>query len=183
MYQFPEITAARFHDEVLDSPVPVLLSFGALWCPACRIMDSALAALRDHYGSHIRVYEVSVDDPEAFRLREECLWPLAASFSVNLIPLTLVFAQGKLVKTIHGAHPAVEVARELAAYLPQAAPALPASESTLVQLSMNWQAGRGAVELPLTEREIRALDDEQERIAIAGVYKEQRFLVDPGVGV
>lgn len=183
MYQIPGLTADRFESEVLRSPVPVLLSFGAPWCPACRIMDSALAALSEHYQGYLRVYQVSVDDPEAFRLREQCLWPLDASFSVNLIPLTLVFDHGELVKTIHGAQPAVQVAQELAARLPQGAPPPPAAEPTAVQLSMNWQAGRGTVALPLTEREVHALDNEQGRIASAGLYKDQRFPIDPGVGV
>ena len=182
MYQIPGLTADRFESEVLRSPVPVLLSFGAPWCPACRIMDSALAALSEHYQGYLRVYQVSVDDPEAFRLREQCLWPLDASFSVNLIPLTLVFDQGELVKTIHGAQPAVKVAQEITGRLARGAPPAPATEPTAVQLLMNWQAGRGTVDLLLTEREIRVLDDEQGRIAIAGANKEQRFPIDPGVG-
>lgn len=164
----------EFDRRVLASPVPVLLAFGAPWCPACRILDAALDVLRKHYGPFLRVIQASVDDPEVLRLRSERLWKMGASFSVNLIPVSLIFAGGELVETVYGPRPAAELGALLQRWLPPQAPPPPQGTPTPVQLSRRWQETGQWVELPLTPGEVEAIEREQQVLPQVARYKSQR---------
>ncbi len=168
------IGPGEFDQRVLHSPVPVLLTFGAPWCPACRIMDAALSVLRDHYSGYLRVIQANIDDPAVLRLRSERLWGLGASFSVNLVPVSLIFYGGKLLETVYGAKPAVELAQLLQPWLSLDAPPPPEAPLSPVQLTRRWQETGQWVQMPLTQEEMEAIDREQAVLPRVARYKAQR---------
>jgi thioredoxin 1 len=174
MRHFDWLPPEEFSTLVLDSPVPVLINFGAVWCPGCRLFDAALDVLRETFPRHLRIFRLNVSDPETILLRGERLWPLGASFSVNIIPVTLLFAGGRLVRTIHGPRPAAEVAEALRPYLSADAPDGPASSPTPVHIAHEGQVSGDSLELPLTVREIEAIDREQGVLAQVALRKGQR---------
>src|SRR5512145_518099 len=162
MHRFDSLRPDEFGPQVLRSPVPVLLNFGAAWCPGCRIFDAALDVIADTFPGHVSIIRLNVSDPETIRLRSECLWPLGASFSVNVIPATLLVFEGSLIHTIDGPRPAVEVAEVLRPCLPAAAPSGPLSVLTPVNVAHEGQLSGDTLDLPLTAREIEAIDREQD---------------------
>jgi thioredoxin 1 len=76
-------------DEVDSSRGPLLLEFGATWCPHCQAIRADLAAqLRNHPG----VRHIAIEDGKGL--------PLGRSFRVKLWP-TLVFLQdGRAVQQL-----------------------------------------------------------------------------------
>jgi thioredoxin 1 len=48
-----DLTDANFDEEVLHSDVPVLVDFGAGWCPPCRAMDPIVEELSQTYASTV----------------------------------------------------------------------------------------------------------------------------------
>ncbi|MGP0069300.1 MAG: thioredoxin family protein [Isosphaeraceae bacterium] len=86
-------------DEIDRMEGPVLLEFGASWCPHCLAMAPKLAGLlRDHPGvRHIRIE----DGPGR---------PLGRSFRVKLWPNLVFLRDGQVIKQL--ARPEVEEARE-----------------------------------------------------------------------
>jgi thioredoxin-like negative regulator of GroEL len=173
-YTSESIGPEEFDHQVLASPVPVVLTFGAAWCPACRILDAALSVLRDHYSGYLRVIQADIDDPAVLRLRSERLWDLGASFSVNLVPVSLIFSEGRLLETVYGPRPAVELAQLVAHWLSPDAPPPPAAAPTPVQLTRRWQETREWVEMLLTPGEVAAIDREQGVLPQVARYKAQR---------
>jgi thioredoxin 1 len=76
-----------FEQHVYQEPGPVLLKFGAEWCPPCRSLDANLRALESTIGSRVKIVRVDIDQhPE-----------LASTFGVRSIPHSFVLYQGRIV--------------------------------------------------------------------------------------
>ena len=89
-----KFTVKNFDQEVLSSPVPVLVDFWASWCGPCRMVSPIVDEIADETSS-IKVGKVNVDEqPE-----------LAAQFQVMTIPTLMVFKNGTVTNQSVGAKP------------------------------------------------------------------------------
>jgi thioredoxin 1 len=86
-------------DEIDQTEGPVLLEFGASWCPYCQALAPKLAGLLSKYPGirHIRIE----DGPGR---------PLGRSFQVKLWPSLVFLRNGQVVKEL--ARPDVEEVRD-----------------------------------------------------------------------
>jgi thioredoxin 1 len=99
MSQFPEITAANFKSEVLESSQPVLVDLYADWCGPCKVLGKLLEQLWPILQNHAKVVKINVEDqPE-----------LADAFSVSSIPMLVVFKNGQVVDRSVGLVPVQKV--------------------------------------------------------------------------
>jgi thioredoxin 1 len=79
------INADSFDEDVLASPVPVLVEFWAARCGPCRRLVPELAAVVEELDGQARVFSLNVDEE---------LEP-AERFGVRAIPATLLFVGGE----------------------------------------------------------------------------------------
>ncbi len=79
------ITEENFQDEVLESPIPVLVDFATEWCPPCRALAPVLHRLASEEEGRVKVASVSADECPS----------LAARFSVRGYPTIIAFGGGK----------------------------------------------------------------------------------------
>ena len=87
------VTGATFGQEVLRSPLPVLVDFWALWCGPCRMVAPILDELAREWNGAVTVAKVNVDEqPE-----------LAQRFGVQSIPTMILFDQGQIKDRFVGA--------------------------------------------------------------------------------
>ena len=85
-----EITRDNFTEEVVNSPVPVLLDLWAPWCGPCRAMSPVIDEIAESAGG-FKVGKVNVDEQ----------MEIAASLRVRSIPTLVVFRNGEVAaKTI-----------------------------------------------------------------------------------
>ncbi len=97
------VTDRTFADEVLASPLPVLLECWAAWCSACGAVSPVLDDLAKAYMGRLKIGKLNVDQN-----------PVTASrYNVMSLPMLLFFKDGKLVDTAAGALPRIEIERHL----------------------------------------------------------------------
>jgi len=86
-------TDANFDQEVLQSRIPVVVDFWAVWCTPCRIVSPIIEELAKDYEGKVKVGKLNVDENQQ----------TSGKFGIMSIPSVLIFKNGKPVKTIIGA--------------------------------------------------------------------------------
>jgi thioredoxin 2 len=99
-----EVTEARFEEQVLASPLPVLLDVWAPWCVPCRGMEPVIEDLASSLSGRVRVAKLNVDrSPGAVtRLR------------IQGVPTVILFKDGHEVSRMIGARGKSDLMRALA---------------------------------------------------------------------
>lgn len=97
------VSTAEFEREVLQSPVPVLVDFWAVWCGPCRMVAPHVDAIAEEFAGKAKVFKVDTDaEPD-----------VAARYGIMSIPTLLFFKDGKVADQIVGAVPKSAIAERL----------------------------------------------------------------------
>ena len=81
-----KVTKQNFEQEVLNSPIPVMVDFWADWCGPCKMLAPILSEIAEEYDGKIKVCKVNVDDEVELSLK----------YRIVSIPTVLVFNNGEL---------------------------------------------------------------------------------------
>jgi thioredoxin 1 len=102
-----EVTDATFADEVLASPVPVIVDFWAPWCRPCEAIEPHLVAIAGEHADRVRLVRLNVDESLAVPSR----------YGVLSLPTVVLFSGGEARATVYGAQPRRTYERAFADWL------------------------------------------------------------------
>jgi thioredoxin 2 len=101
------VTDRTFADEVVASPLPVMLDCWATWCAPCSAMAPVLEDLARTFAGRLKVAKLNVDQN-----------PMTSSrYSVLSLPTLLFFRDGKVVDAAAGALPRQAIEQHLWRFL------------------------------------------------------------------
>ncbi|HLC75688.1 MAG TPA: thioredoxin [Candidatus Peribacterales bacterium] len=98
-----DVTDSTFDQEVLKSPIPVLVDFWAPWCGPCKSMLPIISEIEKEFAGKVKIAKVNVD--ESMEIPQQ--------FSVMSIPAFFIFKGGEVVANFVGVKTKEYVAGEL----------------------------------------------------------------------
>ncbi|MBK7498830.1 MAG: thioredoxin [Ignavibacteriales bacterium] len=100
-----EFTDQNFSTEVLQSDKAVLVDFWAVWCGPCKMIAPFVEELAGEFEGKAKIGKLDVDNNQESAIK----------YGVRSIPTVLIFKGGKVVDTIIGAVPKVQLKQKLEA--------------------------------------------------------------------
>ncbi|MBW4646559.1 MAG: thioredoxin family protein [Goleter apudmare HA4340-LM2] len=80
------VSERTFTQEVLESPIPVLVNFEAPWCGLCRIINPLLLQFQAQCGEQIKLVNVNADQN----------FKLSTTYRLKSLPTLLLIENGKV---------------------------------------------------------------------------------------
>ena len=87
-----QVNDATFDQEVIQSELPVLVDFWAVWCGPCKALAPSIDAVAAKYAGKVKIAKVNVDENGAAPSR----------FGIRGIPALLFFKGGKVADQVVG---------------------------------------------------------------------------------
>ena len=100
------VSETNFDQQVLGSPLPVLLFAWAPWCPTCRTAMPVIDDFAKDAKGKIRVGKVNVDSSPA----------ISSKYNILSVPQILIFDNGRLQETMPGALQKHEIMMKMTRY-------------------------------------------------------------------
>ncbi|MBF4987865.1 thioredoxin TrxA [Methylophilus sp. 14] len=87
------LSDASFEQEVLQSPVPVLVDYWAEWCGPCKMIAPILDDISKEYAGRLKVAKLNIDDNQN----------TPPKYGIRGIPTLMLFKNGNVEATKVGA--------------------------------------------------------------------------------
>lgn len=99
------VTDATFEQEVLQSPLPVLMDVWAPWCGPCRMIGPVVEELAKEFAGRAKVVKLNSDENQR----------VPSQYQIQGIPTLLFFKNGQLADRLVGAVPKPHILQKLQA--------------------------------------------------------------------
>ncbi len=103
MAEVQYVTEQDFKSEVLESALPVLVDFTAVWCGPCKMVDPIVKQLAGEWENKVKVVKCDADkNPN-----------ILVNYGVMGIPTLMLFKGGKMVERVTGYQPKDKLVKKM----------------------------------------------------------------------
>ena len=95
MAEVAYVTEQDFNSEVLNSSLPVLVDFTAVWCGPCKMVDPIIKQLAGEWDGKVKVLKCDADQNPDVLMK----------YGIMGIPTIMLFKGGKMVERATGYQP------------------------------------------------------------------------------
>lgn len=95
MAEIEKTSGDAFKNDVLESQIPVLVDFTAVWCQPCKMLEPIVKQLAEEWGEKVKVLKLDVDDSPQ----------LAMDYGILGVPTLMMFVSGEAVERATGFQP------------------------------------------------------------------------------
>ncbi len=96
-----------FEKEVLESELPVMVDFTAVWCGPCKMVDPIIKQLAGEWAGKVKVLKCDADQNQNVLM----------NYGIMGIPTILMFKNGQLVERQTGYQPKDKLAHKFGAHI------------------------------------------------------------------
>jgi thioredoxin 1 len=95
MTEVQYVTEQNFKNEVLESTLPVLVDFTAVWCGPCKMVDPIVKQLAGEWDGKVKVLKCDADqNPD-----------IIMKYGIMGIPTLMLFKGGQVAERVSGYQP------------------------------------------------------------------------------
>ena len=95
MAEVKYVTEQDFKNEVLESALPVLVDFTAVWCGPCKMVDPIVKQLAGEWDGKVKVLKCDADqNPD-----------IIMKYGIMSIPTLMLFKGGQVAERVSGYQP------------------------------------------------------------------------------
>jgi thioredoxin 1 len=95
MAEVPYVTEDNFKSEVLDSKLPVMVDFTAVWCGPCKMVDPIVKQLAGEWDGKVKVVKCDADQNPNVIMK----------YGIMGIPTIMMFKGGQVAERVSGYQP------------------------------------------------------------------------------
>jgi len=95
MAEMQYVTESNFQDEVVNSDMPVLVDFTAVWCQPCKMIDPIVKQLAVEWEGKVKVVKLDADQNPNVMMQ----------YGVLGIPTLMLFKGGEIKERLTGFQP------------------------------------------------------------------------------
>lgn len=81
-------------EEMVNSEVPVLVDYFAVWCGPCKMMHPVLDELKQRMGERLKIVKIDVDIPA----NRQSVY----TYQIQSVPTLMLFQKGKMLWRLSG---------------------------------------------------------------------------------
>jgi thioredoxin 1 len=107
MAEVPYVSEENFKSEVLDSTLPVLVDFTAVWCGPCKMVDPIITQLAGEWQGKVKVFKCDADQNPNVLMQ----------YGIMGIPTVMMFKGGEMVERTTGYQPKDKLISKMGAHL------------------------------------------------------------------
>ena len=107
MAEIPKLSEATFKADVLESTLPVMVDFTAVWCGPCKMLEPVISQLSKDWDGKVKFAKLDVDANSELTMK----------YGVMGVPTLILFVNGNPVQRLTGYQPKDRIITKFSSFI------------------------------------------------------------------